>query len=207
VPMNDLNENVTAFVLAGGKSQRFGQDKALIRINNKYLIEIIINQLQSKFPKVIVVANKTKDLNIPNFQIIRDMYENSGPLAGIHSALYHSNSDFNFITACDMPFINLKLVDYLLEIPDKKDAIIPTLDGKLQPLFALYNRKIIHKIEDVLNGKLAKSYLAIHKFIELIEPIKVEVKDLPFYDEYTFANINTVEDFDKFYRVLSTKFQ
>lgn len=197
-----VETNFTGVILAGGKSTRFGTDKAFIPIGDKYLIELILSQLQSKFKNIIISSNKPemfKQLEVP---VIKDVFQNFGPLGGIHSALVHSPTEFCFITACDMPFINLDMVEYLLNYYPKKEVLVPFAEGRIQPLFAVYRKSLIPKIEEVLAGKYESKYLALHNFIKLVESEVVDVAKEKFYTPLTFYNINTIEDFEKVQNLL-----
>lgn len=195
--MEQKNQNICAVILAGGKSSRFGNDKAFIKIGNTYLIEILISKLRTRFDNVIISANQPELFAQFELPIVKDIFPNFGPLGGIHSSLVHSNAEYSFVVACDMPFINKDLLDLLINFEPKNDAIIPYGNGRLQPLFAIYKNSIVSKIEEVFKGKYPKEYLAVHNFIKLINTNIVDVTSKGFYNEFTFYNINTPDDLNK----------
>lgn len=92
-----LNKKITGVVLCGGKSSRMNTDKALLKLGEKTIIEIIYKKLKSVFDEVIISANDSEKYKFLDAQIIKDIYKDRGPLAGIHSALKYSEYEKIFI--------------------------------------------------------------------------------------------------------------
>ena len=117
----------TAIILAGGKSQRMGFDKKNIKIEGMYLLDIIVNVLEKEFDKIIIVTNTPCHLNKNNIIYVYDELKDIGPLGGIHAGLKASNSKYNYLIACDMPYINLDYIRFMknkLKENPNQDAVI-----------------------------------------------------------------------------------
>jgi molybdopterin-guanine dinucleotide biosynthesis protein A len=100
----------SALILAGGNSSRFGTDKAFVPFNNTTLIEHIIEQLNTIFTEVIISAQDPLKYDHLHLTVCQDLLQKTGPLGGIHAGLKTANSDYLFVTACDMPFISKTVI-------------------------------------------------------------------------------------------------
>ena len=102
--------NVLPVILAGGKSRRFGADKAVAKLGDKSLIDYTINKLEPKFAEILVITNNPKQVSKNNIFFIKDtMSGQLGPLVGILSAMeWVKNNDKNYewiiSFPCDTPF-------------------------------------------------------------------------------------------------------
>ena len=196
---------ITAVVLAGGLSRRLGRDKAQEVINGERMIDRIIRILNSFADETIVVVSDYQrgvDLQLcSNVNIATDIYPNTGSLGGIFSGLNAAANDWCFVAACDMPFLSHILVDYLVSLRIGFDAVIPVLDGRPEPLHALYNKRCLGSIQK----QLLANDLKIARFFPFqqvcfVEEEKMRIKD----PELTsFLNINTQQDLDKIQMLLS----
>src|SRR3989338_6940699 len=139
---------MTAIILAGGESSRMGTDKAFLKIGNQPLIKRQIGVLRKIFEKIIIVTNSLpKYRGYKGIKIISDIIPHHGPLGGIYSGLLASSSTYNFVVACDMPFINQGLIRYIIRNRDNYDIIIPKIDRKYHPLFGMYSKNCLPIIE------------------------------------------------------------
>ena len=103
----------TAIILAGGKSSRMGFDKQLLKIDERRLMDSLIQKLHKEFEEIIIVTNRP-DLYIGLSHIITsDILKEKGPLGGVHAGLKLSSSQYAFIVACDMPNINMEYVNFM----------------------------------------------------------------------------------------------
>ena len=195
----------TAIVLAGGMSRRLGRDKAQEVIAGERMIDRIIRILRSCADEIIVVVSdkqRERDLRLPRYvNIATDIYPNTGSLGGIYSGLNAATNDWCFVAACDMPFLNHALVDYLISYRKGFDAVIPILDGRPEPLHALYSKSCVLAIKK----QLLANDLKIARFFPMqkvcfVEEEKIRIKDP---ELRSFLNINTQEDLDKIQILLS----
>lgn len=186
---------MNAVLLAGGESSRFGSDKALIPFAGMTLIEYIYHQLNSNFNRVIVVGSKADYSFLKEAEIREDIYQNSGPLAGIYTGLYFSDSRYNFVCGCDMPFLSRKYFDFIKReraLNPEAEIIVPQFNGYLEPLAAVYQRSLLPVIRQEIqnnNLKLKSFYQQSRKKV-----IKEEILKSNFNLKKLFFNLNYPED-------------
>lgn len=184
----------TAIILAGGKSTRMGFDKQFLEIDNVPIIGTIIAKLKEEFDEIIIVTNKPESYKDIEEKIITDIIKDMGPLGGIHAGLMEASSEYSFITACDMPNIDLDYIRYLKRMIQKSDAdiCVTLLNGYIEPFMAYYSKKII--------GSIEKNLLDNKKAISLI----IKGHDTQYNEEYIkeeiFLNLNTQNDLLKLNR-------
>jgi len=154
----NISYKVSAIILAGGNSSRLGRDKALVKIHNSStIIHTIVEKLQVISDDVIIVTNGQKYANL-GVKLTSDIYINSGPLAGLHSGLLVAKHSHSLVVACDMPFLNVKLLNYMVSQPLDYDALVPKIEGWLEPLHAIYSRQCIGPIERMLKAHRFKMH-------------------------------------------------
>jgi molybdopterin-guanine dinucleotide biosynthesis protein A len=194
--MNSVLDKYTAYILCGGKSSRFGTDKALVKMNNKTLVEIIAGELKKVFDKTVLVTAKTDEYSFLNLECINDVYLNCGPLAGIHAALKHSGTEKNFIISCDMPLMSGEVIKYIADYKTDKHIIIPNAGDKKHYLCAVYGKSILPDVEALL--KQTKDMEKCASPYDLINITGYELIDfdaLPIFDKKCFYNLNTINDY------------
>jgi molybdenum cofactor guanylyltransferase len=187
--------DVEAFILVGGTSSRMGKDKSQLRFGDRTSVQIIGGELQSVARSVVTVgAQAPLDGNLLN---IPDSRLNWGPLAGIHAALGHAQSEFCLIVACDFPFVNSKLFERLLDCMNESDAVVPIQrDRRVQPLCSVYRRSpcVAAAAKAIAAGE--------HSPRALLDRIRVryisfnEISDLE-GAEYFFYNVNTPDNYER----------
>lgn len=181
---------VTWVILAGGQARRMGgQDKGLIQFHDKPLIEHIVKALRSQISNLMIIANRNIEAYqqyAPTFQDQKTGY--MGPLAGIHSALLHSK-DYEWVgvVPCDSPNLPAEFVDLFLQQDPEDAEILVAFDGQhIQPVFALYRRDVLPKLDAFLNNGDRKIQLFFKSCV-------VQYVDFQKYPQM-FINLNTPED-------------
>lgn len=179
--------DVGLIVLSGGKSSRMGEDKAFLALGELTLIEWIIKKgREAGINEIVIVANNIEKFKNLNGKVVKDFFPGQGPLAGIHSGLVHSRLYNNIVVPCDMPFVAMDIFHKLLEKQKDCQVVVPMMDGKYQPLTAIYTKNCIPYIEQLLTNSITK----VIKLYELVETCYVELTE-----DVSFFNINTPEDF------------
>jgi molybdenum cofactor guanylyltransferase len=183
-------EDVTAFILAGGKSSRMGTDKGLMLFDGAPMITHVINAVSSMFQNVVIITNNNEyhKFGLPT---ITDIYKEVGPIGGLTTGLQSSKTEWNFFVACDMPFIKSTVIQYLLDNRNVYDAIIPFYQNLPEPLCALYNRKLVSIFESCIAEKDYKIQNTYNK----LNYKKVELPAAYFSESNPFLNINSLKDF------------
>jgi len=178
----------TGVILAGGKSSRMKFNKAFADIRGKSVIEIIIDKFKDFFEEIIIISNEPQLYQKFGFRVYTDIYPRLGPISGIHSALDHAIFDIAFILGCDMPFVNMKLVQFMLQKLKNYDSVVPEIDNYLQPTSAIYSKKCLPVLTDCLeNNKLKLTMI----FKEL-DTVIISEKELKQFGEVKdlFFNVN-----------------
>jgi molybdenum cofactor guanylyltransferase len=205
-----IHKNITAIILAGGNSLRFGTDKLFVKLRGTSLIEILINRLKSLFENVIIIANQTEKFAGLGVNVFTDNFTNIGPLAGIHSGLINSNTNNNFVIACDLPLIVTKIIRFIVDYPSNKEIKIVSFQNDIQPLCGMYSKSLESKISELvkfqseLNGKKNRNFKTM-QFVLKQNPeiIKLDNTQLNFHFNPLF-NVNTKADFDRIQQLLIT---
>ncbi|MEW6002759.1 MAG: molybdenum cofactor guanylyltransferase [Nitrospirota bacterium] len=189
-----------ALILAGGENKRFPLKKSFLEINNKKIIESNVELLGGIFDRVVISTNDPELYFYLGVQMVGDIVKYKGPMAGIFSALINTEGTEIFVTACDMPFMKAELIKYILfkaKDAEKRDwsAVIPIFDKKPQPLFGIYSKGIIGKMEESLR-KEKRSLRGLLSGTEVLYISEEEVMSVD-PEGRSFININTPEDFEK----------
>lgn len=191
--------DVTGIIMAGGKSSRLGQDKGLLQIGDKKLVEIATGLLSEVCNEVMISAGNPAYREF-GFRVIPDIYAGIGPMGGLYSALLASNSPANVVLSVDIPFVNKELVGYLINRLEGYEAVVPlTGPGCFEPLCAVYSRSVLPVIRKCIENENYK----LQHFIEMVKVNKTVISDdLPFYTPHLFLNINTPGDYLKAIKLL-----
>jgi molybdopterin-guanine dinucleotide biosynthesis protein A len=143
-------QNLTAFVLAGGKSSRMGTDKAFVLLQGQTLLARALSICRTISSDVRVVGDRRKFS--PFAPVVEDAFPGCGPLAGIHAALRASATDLNLVLAVDLPFVSPGLLQFLGAQAQASNvlATVPVIGQRWQPLCAVYRRQFASRAETAL---------------------------------------------------------
>jgi molybdopterin-guanine dinucleotide biosynthesis protein A len=190
---------MNACVLAGGVGRRLGagMKATLLFADGLRLIDIVVARLKESncFNRILIVSDGS--VVVSNTVSVSDDEElkGTGALGGLLSGLAHSDAEWNFVCACDMPFIKPQLIKFLKEkIEDEYDAIVPRWNGYIEPLCAFYNKRVLRMRKHLIKDKELSLISLIHK----IRTFFVEEEMLRNVDEelLSFFNINTEQDME-----------
>jgi len=191
--------DITCIVLAGGKGLRLGRDKVQETVGNSNLLQRVLSQLAPFNREIIVVTASEKSLpqftGYQSFRAVADTYPGKGALGGIYTGLAISNSWYNLIVACDMPFLNQALLRYMIELSAGFDLVVPRLGELVEPLHAVYTKSCLAPIE----GLLSQDNLEVRALFELVNVRYVDAEEIDKFDpkHLSFFNINTEADLEK----------
>jgi molybdopterin-guanine dinucleotide biosynthesis protein A len=193
------NLDITCIVLAGGKGLRLGRDKVQETIGADNLLQRVLSQLTLFKRDIIVVTADKKPL--PRFngyqraRVVTDIYPGKGALGGIYAGLAESNSNYNLVVACDMPFLNQALLRYMVGLSAGFDLVVPRLGELLEPLHAVYARSCLAPIE----GLLKRGSLEVRALFDLVKVRYVGAGEIDRFDpqHLSFFNVNTEADLEK----------
>ena len=196
--------DIGCIVLAGGRGLRLGQDKASEIIGDRSLLERVVSRLTSFNSDILVVtASKRAFLQLngyPRLRAVADIYLNKGPLGGVYAGLKASDSFYNLVVACDMPFLNQALLRYMVQISPGFDLVVPRLGELVEPLHAVYSRGCLAPIETLLK----QDDLSLRQLFALIKVRYVEAEEIDRFDpqHLSFFNINNEADMEKAKRIM-----
>lgn len=185
---------VSGAVLAGGRSSRLGQDKALLRLDGETLLARAVRTLSGVCDEVLVVGPHARADVVPDVRVVPDERPGVGPLGGIAAALRSMGGDRLLAVATDMPLLNVELLRHLIALSDGYDVTIPRVEGRTQQLHAVYARACLPVIDD----QLARDDFKIDRFFARVRVRIVEEDDVRRIDPdlRSFRNVNTAADWE-----------
>ena len=188
--------DISCIVLAGGKGVRLGQNKAREVVGNRSLLQRVISVLSFFNSDIIIVTAPNQSfsqlIDYPKWRVVTDIYPGKGPLGGIYTGLAASDSFYNLVVACDMPFLNQALLRYMVQISASFDLVIPRLGHRMEPLHAVYSKGCLAPIE----GLLKQGNLTVTELFNLVRVRYVDAEEINRFDpkHLSFFNINTGAD-------------
>lgn len=189
---------MTSIILAGGRSSRFAQNKVLQTIGGKSLIQWVIDRLALISTEIIIVTARG-ELIASSWHVrtktVADIYSNRGPLAGIHSGLNASSNPCAVVVGCDMPFLNVTLLQYMTQFCPQFDAVVPRLKDKVEPLCAVYSKTCLSSIQTLLKQDERR----ISRLFSLVGVRCVDQDEIDDFDpeHLSFFNINSQADLER----------
>ncbi len=185
-------EKITGIILCGGKNSRMGKNKALLELGDKKIIYHLIETLRPICNEIILSTNN-QELDFLPHKHVADKQVNLGPIAGFQSTLSESSTTDNLIISCDTPFISTTLLSHLLEKSENYDVVLPSFNNHLQPMIGYFNKNFLKIIDKQIYAGNIKPI----NIFENANMLKVEItKDMEFYKDYLFFNINTKEQYE-----------
>ncbi len=194
-------QSITAVILAGGKSTRFGSNKALACWNEKgSLIENVIQKAGKVCGHVALSVRDSKDYPQIHLPKLTDIIKGKGPLSGLHSALCHCRTRWIMLLACDMPLIDRHLLSYMVEINTWAPLIIPYCRGRYEPLHAIYHKSLFPLVEHLIEH----NRLRMRELIDIVPRFIIRETDIlkTAGSLNCLSNINTLVDFKKASKLL-----
>ncbi|MBZ5703972.1 MAG: molybdenum cofactor guanylyltransferase [Acidobacteriia bacterium] len=187
-PVGDL----TAFILAGGKSTRMGTDKAFLQLEGRTLLAQAMETARTVADDVRIVGEAAKFS--PSGRVVEDVYKERGPLGGIHAALASTSTEINLMLAVDLPFVETRFLEYLIGQARATGAVVTVarVGGGWQPLCAVYRKEFAAVAErSLLEGKNK-----IDPLFARVETRVVGEKELSNlgFSENMFQNLNSPEE-------------
>ena len=190
----NLNNEITAFIIAGGRSRRFGRDKLLHEYRGKPVIKHVVDSLAMVFTDIVIIANEIEKLSFLGLPVYADIIQGIGPAGGIYTALTHLKTGKAFCFAGDMPNIDPGFIRYMIEVSGDYDVVVPYIDNYYEALHSIYSKQCLILLKDnISKGNYQLIKLVERCFLKKIERTEIEahsgVKDI-------FKNINYPDDID-----------
>lgn len=183
----------SGFILAGGKSNRMGTDKALLEVHSEPLLGRM-KKLIYPFCNQVFISGSNPKYSGFDAPLIPDVFSECGPISGLYSCLKFSSSGWNLIVSVDSPFVNEELFSFLISNATDCDCVIPQHESGVEPLIGIYHKKSIPVIEEMIHA-------GEFKLMNLLTKLNTKYLDCnPLILKYPrlFFNINRLEDFQSF---------
>ncbi len=188
-------DDVSGVILAGGKSSRYGKDKAFVKINGLPLIESVIEVMGSVFQELIIITNSPNKYSRLGISVYQDAIKGLGPLGGIFTGLTTISKEAGFFVACDMPFLNRGLLRYMTESRGEFDAVVPRISGKMEALHGLYRKTCLPAIRRLIDSRVYQ----VLRFFSEVSVRYVDEGEIRRFDPNlrSFLNVNTPQELKK----------
>jgi len=198
-------KNISAIILAGGKSSRMKFNKEYIQMDGSYLVHNQIKELQKYFNEIIVVSNNPEHYSDFNVDVVSDILVGNTPIIGLHAGLVNSSNTYNYCIACDMPFINMEYIKYMESLINNSDAYVSKYNNYIEPFNAIYNSSIVNQIEEFIST----GNYGFQKMIMLLDTFYITEKTVSFYQQETdmFKNINNESELYKNYNNIASSYR
>lgn len=182
-------------ILVGGKSRRYGRNKALELFQGERLIDRRVRTIRALFPEVLVITNEPELYLHLDVAVVRDVIPEKGPLGGIYTGLVFAQGEKVFVTACDMPFVQPALIRRMVQLAADYDVVVPQKAEGLEPLHAIYSPRCLPQIKTMLDG----GELQVISFFPAVKVYRISSDEIGQLDPegLSFFNINTPDDMHK----------
>lgn len=178
----------SGIILAGGRSSRMGQDKALMEINGIPMLQHLANLLKECSQEIIIASNNEQHHLFGDVGV-RDNYKDSGPMAGIEAGLSIARNSQCIVLSCDTPFVTSSILSALTS-KNSKHALIARCKDQTHPLIGIYSASTLPTIRSFLEEKQLKMRA-------LLVALNADYEQFPDELERAFININTQEEWNQ----------
>lgn len=197
---------MTSIILAGGKSLRLGQSKALQAIGGKSLIQWVVDHLAILSTEIIIATAHGEAIpcsSAVRIKTVADIYPRKGPLGGIYSGLIASSSSQAIVVGCDTPFLSVSLLEYMTQTLADSDIALPRIGEMVEPLCAVYSKNCLAPIQELLE----QNELGISKLFSMVKVKYVEEAEINSFDpeHLSFFNINSQDDLTRARKLAAEK--
>jgi len=185
--------NISAAILAGGKSRRMGRNKALLPFRGGPLVALVYETLQPLFEDIFLVTNDPGPFDFVPCPKIPDRVPGKGPISGVDAALRHSRNPYVLVVGCDAPFLSPSLLELLAGKTQDAELVIPCGPHGPEPLCAVYGKECLPLIEE----SLRKGDFSLMALIGRLRTREIPAEEVAGVDPgfRSFMNINTPGDF------------
>ena len=186
---------MTGIILSGGKNIRMGSNKAFLKVGGERLIDRTTRIFKQIFDEVILVTNSPLDYLDHDGIIATDIIKDKGALGGLYTGIFFASSEHAFISACDMPFLNMSFIKHMAECAHGYDIVVPRSVDGLQPLHAVYSKKCLPLMKKLID----RNQLKITGFFRGLKILEITEDVIKSFDPggRMFINVNTRGDFEQ----------
>lgn len=190
---NPDQKEITAVILAGGKSSRMKTDKGLVNLHGRMLVEYVLDAVKKITPDIIIITQNPayEKLGYPCYA---DVYKEKGALGGIYTGLVNAGTQKSLVVGCDMPFLAKNVLAGLINNCDGVDALIAVHKGKEEPLCSIYDKSCIPHFRE----RIEQDQLKITDALVVLKTRVISFDKEEWFVGNEFANINSIEELNKY---------
>jgi molybdopterin-guanine dinucleotide biosynthesis protein A len=173
-----------------------GQEKAFMVVGGQPVIERVLARVKPLSDDLFISTNSPEQYEQLGLPLVGDVYPNKGALGGIYSAIEAARYKHVLIVACDMPFLNVRLLQYLISLAHSAEVVAPMIKPpQPETMHAIYSKLCLPSIET----RLLANRLRIIGFFDEVSVRYVERDEVSRFDPnfYSFLNMNTPEEWQR----------
>jgi molybdopterin-guanine dinucleotide biosynthesis protein A len=192
---------VSGIILAGGKSARLGQNKALVDAAGMPLIQRVVHRLRLVVDEIVLVTNRPDEFAFLGLPMASDVYRGIGTLGGLHAGLGAMGGEYGLAVGCDMPLLNISLLRHIVSLRRGYDIVMPRVGEYYEPLHALYGKRCLPGIERAIKAGQRRMLSAC----DGMRVRYVQDDEIASHDPHrlSFFNVNDAQDLAKMEVLLS----
>ncbi len=168
-----------------------GTDKALLQFQGEPLLKRMISLIEP-FCDTLAISGQNPEYSVFNVSMIPDCFAGSGPISGLYSVLNSSSTEWNLVVSVDVPFVNDELISSLIASRLEYDCVVPKHIGGVEPLIAMYHKRCLPHIEEMISS-------GDFKLMNVLEKLNVRYLDCTDMEQKyprLFYNLNHKKDFE-----------
>lgn len=182
--------NVTAALIAGGKSIRFGSHKPNALYKGKSLMDYAVQKTMRISEDAFIVGDVQRDFNKHPLPIFQDIIDDCGPISGIYTALHFSSKKYVAVIPVDMPLLSISIYRYLYTALAEDNPVVAVSEKGIEPLVSIWPISVLPHLKDQID---IKDY-SLHHVLRRLDAVKIDVSKIPGYEPIWFKNINFKKD-------------
>ncbi len=197
-----MQHTLSAAIIAGGKSQRFGRNKLREPLGGRQMIDFAIDLGQSIARECFIVHGDDDDFADKGLRHYKDVVPSCGPLSGVYTALFYAAQPWVATIPADVPLLPPAIYELLYEHLQKDKPVVAVSHKGIEPLVAIWPRVLVETVEHFVHRR----QLALHQVLKTLNAVEIHISDMiADYNPYFFLNVNTHEDFEQVVAIFSEK--
>ena len=174
-----------------------GRDKRTLQVGGKSLFHRGLETLEGLFSEVVVVVADVESLveNL-NSRVVTDLVPDRGSAGGLYTGIFYASNSHVFTVACDMPFLDNRVVEQICEVGLLSDVSMVKLSTGLQPMQGVYSKRCLPALEEMVNTECLRIQdLMLRKdlTVQILEEESIRKLDPHLL---SFLNVNTPADLE-----------
>lgn len=188
-------------ILAGGRARRLGGiDKSALQIGRVSIFDRQMAALDGLADEVVVIGGESARFEGYDVRLVPDRLPHAGALGGIYTALCEATASHVLVIACDLPFASAPLLARLAALAgDAVDAVVPRTADGMQPLCAVYARRLRSRVR----RHIESGHLKVQDLLAAIRVRELGPDEIRSFDPTgrSFFNVNTPDDLEQAVRL------